>query len=88
LSDCARIAESSRLWRPLKYAPSGCVYLKRQSCHDAPLASACLPALHQGAAIYGEAYWDGGYAGNPALFPLSYNCYSLDLMTILLHPLN
>ena len=37
---------------------------------DAILASACLPALFQAVEIGGEAYWDGGYTGNPALFPL------------------
>jgi NTE family protein len=38
---------------------------------DAVLASACLPFLFQAVEIDGEAYWDGGYAGNPPIFPLS-----------------
>ena len=37
---------------------------------DAILASACLPTVFQAVEIDGEAYWDGGYTGNPALFPL------------------
>lgn len=37
---------------------------------DAILASACLPTLYKAVEIDGEAYWDGGYMGNPALFPL------------------
>ncbi|MFP3340299.1 hypothetical protein R0J91_20130, partial [Micrococcus sp. SIMBA_131] len=43
---------------------------------DAILASACLPNLFQAIEIenpatgQSEAYWDGGYTGNPALFPL------------------
>jgi NTE family protein len=34
------------------------------------LASACLPTLFQAIEIDGEAYWDGGYSGNPTLTPL------------------
>ncbi|MBI3758834.1 MAG: SDR family NAD(P)-dependent oxidoreductase, partial [Deltaproteobacteria bacterium] len=33
---------------------------------DAVLASGCLPFLFQAVEIDGEAYWDGGYMGNPA----------------------
>jgi NTE family protein len=33
------------------------------------LASACLPFLFQAVEIDGEAYWDGGYMGNPAIYP-------------------
>jgi NTE family protein len=33
------------------------------------LASACLPFLFQAIEIDGEHYWDGGYMGNPAIFP-------------------
>jgi NTE family protein len=34
------------------------------------LASACLPTVFQAVTIGDESYWDGGYSGNPALFPL------------------
>ena len=37
---------------------------------DAVLASACLPLSFQAVEIDGEAYWDGGYSGNPAIAPL------------------
>jgi NTE family protein len=37
---------------------------------DHVMASACLPYLFQAVAIDGVPYWDGGYMGNPALFPL------------------
>ena len=39
---------------------------------DAVLASTCLPFLFQAIEIDGEHYWDGGYMGNPAIFPLIY----------------
>ena len=40
------------------------------------LASACLPTLFQAIEIDGEAYWDGGYAGNPTITPLIRECAS------------
>ena len=43
------------------------------------LASACLPFLFQAVEIDGEAYWDGGYMGNPAIFPLIYDCETPDV---------
>ena len=36
------------------------------------LASTCLPLLMQAVEIDGEYYWDGSFAGNPAIFPLIY----------------
>jgi NTE family protein len=50
------------------------------------LASACLPLLSQAIEIDGEHYWDGGYLGNPALFPLIYECESRDIIVIHLNP--
>ena len=35
------------------------------------LASTCLRQIFQAVEIDGEAYWDGGYRGNPSLYPLS-----------------
>ncbi len=54
---------------------------------DAALASACLPFMFQAVEIDGEAYWDGGYMGNPALFPLIYNCASADILIVHINPL-
>jgi NTE family protein len=53
---------------------------------DAVLASTCLPFLFQAVEIDGEAYWDGGYAGNPPIFPLIYNCSSPDVLIVQLSP--
>jgi NTE family protein len=52
------------------------------------LASACLPRLHQAVEIDGEAYWDGGYAGNPALYPLIWHCHQRDIVVVVLSPLS
>jgi len=51
------------------------------------LASACLPVLQRTIEIGGEAYWDGGYMGNPALFPLIYNCSSRDVVIVQINPI-
>jgi NTE family protein len=54
---------------------------------DAVLASACLPTMHRSVVIEGEAYWDGGYAANPAVFPLFHECDARDIMLVMLAPL-
>jgi len=54
---------------------------------DAVLASGCLPFLFQAVEIKGENYWDGGYMGNPAIFPLIYNCDSSDVVIIHINPM-
>lgn len=51
------------------------------------LASACLPHLFRAVEIDGEAFWDGGYMGNPAIFPLIYNCRSPDVVVVHINPL-
>ena len=37
--------------------------------------------------IDGEAYWDGGYSGNPALWPLIYGTAEADLLLVKTQPL-
>lgn len=56
--------------------------------HDALLASACLPQWFAAVEIDGESYWDGGFAGNPALEPLLLGTGGDDLLCVLLQPLN
>ena len=76
----ARLRRSSCSSRPPTCAPAR----SRSSSNDeitadAVLASACLPFLFQAVEIDGEHYWDGGYMGNPAIFPLIYDCESRDV---------
>jgi NTE family protein len=54
---------------------------------DAVMASGCLPFLFKAVEIDGEAYWDGGYMGNPAIFPLIYRCGSPDIMVVHVNPI-
>lgn len=51
------------------------------------LASACLPTIFQAVEIDGEDYWDGGYTGNPALFPLFEPDLPSDIVIININPL-
>lgn len=50
------------------------------------LASACLPFIFQAVEIDGVPYWDGGYRGNPALFPLFYGTECPDIVIIQITP--
>lgn len=54
---------------------------------DSLLASACLPTLFQAVEIDGAHYWDGGYSGNPALFPLFRKELPDDVVVININPL-
>lgn len=53
---------------------------------DAIMASAAIPFIFKAVEIGTEAYWDGGYMGNPALFPLVDECVSRDLMLVQINP--
>lgn len=60
---------------------------------DAILASGCLPTLFKAVEIYDpktgrdEAYWDGGFMGNPALFPLFEPELPQDVVIVNINPL-
>ena len=53
---------------------------------DALLASASLPQLFQAVELDGEAYWDGGYCGNPTLWPMVQSGIARDLIVVQLVP--
>jgi len=53
---------------------------------DALLASACLPTMFQAIEIDGDAYWDGGYSGNPTMTPLVRECDSKDTILVQINP--
>jgi NTE family protein len=54
---------------------------------EAVLASACLPPYFQAIEIDGEHYWDGGYMGNPAIYPLIYRHGSRDVVIVHVNPI-
>lgn len=57
------------------------------------MASACLPSLFQAVEFKDpatgkvEAFWDGGYTGNPALYPLFANDLPDDILIVNINPL-
>jgi NTE family protein len=69
------------------------VFTGAQATPDAVMASACLPTLFQAIEITDpetgitDAYWDGGYAANPALFPMYSNRFPRDIVVVALNPL-
>ena len=54
---------------------------------DAVMASACLPQMFRAVEIEGEHYWDGGYSGNPALYPLIYDTQCSDMLLVQINPI-
>src|SRR5215831_10260151 len=64
----------------------GRVFRNREITPDVLLASACLPTVFHAAEIDGEAYWDGGYSGNPTITPLVRECSSRDTILVQINP--
>ncbi|WP_084360616.1 patatin-like phospholipase family protein [Hydrogenophaga palleronii] len=62
------------------------VFGQHELTADMVLASACLPLVFQAVEIDGEAYWDGGYAGNPSLLPLVRESQADDLLLVQINP--
>ncbi len=54
---------------------------------DHVMASACLPRLFQAVVIDGAPYWDGGFSGNPPLWPLFYETNCRDTIIVQINPI-
>ena len=65
----------------------GRVFRNADLTPDVLLASACLPTMFQAVEIDGEAYWDGGYSGNPSMTPLIRECSSSDTILVQINPI-
>lgn len=69
------------------------IFQGKEVTADAILASACLPTVYQAIEIEDrrtgrrEAYWDGGYVGNPSLYPLFYRTETPDILIVHINPL-
>jgi NTE family protein len=53
---------------------------------DHVVASSCQPIMMHAVEIEGEFYWDGGFMGNPAIFPVIYACEARDIVLVHLTP--
>ncbi|MCA8880091.1 MAG: patatin-like phospholipase family protein [Rhodobacteraceae bacterium] len=69
------------------------VFSRAEISTDVILASACLPTIFQAIEIEDgetgemEEFWDGGYTGNPALFPLFSAAFPDDIVIVNINPL-
>lgn len=62
------------------------VFQREEITLDAVMASACLPFIYQAVEIDGAAYWDGGYMGNPVLFPFTEHSPCDDIVIVQINP--
>ena len=63
------------------------VFPRNEVTAEVVMASACLPLLFHAVEIDGVPYWDGGYSGNPALFPFLKPTSSDDVLIVQINPL-
>ncbi len=63
------------------------VFSTSEISSDAVMASACLPHIFKAVEIDGEAYWDGGFMGNPPIFPLIDDTETEDILIIQINPI-
>jgi NTE family protein len=62
------------------------IFTREELSIEALLASACLPNVHEAVVIDGVPYWDGGYRGNPPIWPFIYNSDSRDVVLVEVDP--
>ena len=63
------------------------VFSRETVTADAVMASACLPLLFRAVEIDGVPYWDGGYLGNPVIFPFFRTTATEDVLVVQINPL-
>ena len=63
------------------------VFERKDLTADMILASACLPSLYQAVEVDGVPYWDGGFSGNPPLFPLFQTTEAKDIVIVQVNPI-
>lgn len=86
--DCVRHCDSIRLFISATNVETGRVKVfdSRALTVDMVMASACLPHMFKAVVIDGVPYWDGGYMGNPALFPFHSESDSADTIVVQINP--
>ena len=63
------------------------VFSREEITADAVMASSALPYVFRAVEIDGVPYWDGGYTGNPPIFPLLRGMHSPDVLVVQINPL-
>lgn len=81
--------ECTKLYVSATHVQSGKLHIFKtdELSIDVALASACLPFIYKAVKVDGEDYWDGGFIGNPALYPLFYNTQSRDILLMHINPI-
>ena len=64
----------------------GRIFRNSEITAEVLLASACLPTMFQAVEIDGEAYWDGGFVGNPTITPLVRESDAHDTILVQINP--
>lgn len=90
--DFDKLSKCNRATRIFLSATNVCsgkirVFSNAELTVQAVLASACLPYIFKAVEIDGEAYWDGGFMGNPAIFPLIYDNGPRDIIIVHINPI-
>ena len=86
---CVRRCEAIRIFISATDVETGRVQVfdSHQLTADHIMASACLPHVYQAVVIDNVPYWDGGYMGNPALFPFHSASDTADTIVIQINPI-
>jgi NTE family protein len=87
--DCVRGCDRIKLFLSATNVHTGRVkvFTGADITADVVMASACLPFIYHAVEIDGVPYWDGGYMGNPALFPFFNACATSDVVLVQINPL-
>jgi NTE family protein len=63
------------------------IFERHELTADMILASCCLPKIYPSVKVGEHYYWDGGYMGNPAIFPFFYKTKCEDILIVHINPL-
>ena len=63
------------------------VFTTEEVSLDVAMASACLPFVFKSVKVKDDYFWDGGYMGNPALFPFNSQMVSKDVLIVHINPI-
>jgi NTE family protein len=63
------------------------VFSREKLSADIVMASAALPLVFQAVTVDGAPYWDGGYMGNPVIFPFFRHTTTEDVLIVQINPI-
>lgn len=63
------------------------VFHRHEITADMLMASAALPSVFKAVEVEGQSFWDGGYMGNPVLFPFFTETKTEDIILVQINPM-